>query len=110
VLGIYASRNNGPGHAVVAYRVQEDGDEALIYIYDPNIPATLHDYEAAPLMAVYDAASGTFSYDNGRAFDVMKVDDIDGNGIAIGKALSAGFVGLPFMAVLLLVWRPRSRR
>jgi hypothetical protein len=110
VLGIYSSDNNGPGHAVVAYRIEQDGEKALIYIYDPNRPATLHDYQAEPMIATFDAASSTFSYDNGRPFDEMKVDDLDDTGIALGKALSAGFVGLPFMAVLLLVRRPRSPR
>jgi hypothetical protein len=109
VLGIYSSCNNGPGHAVVAYRIEQGGEKASIYIYDPNLPATLYDYEAEPMIAVFDATNGTFRYDNGRAFDEMKLDDIDSTGIAFGKALSAGFLGLPFMAVLLLVRRPRSR-
>ena len=111
VLGIYSSYNDGPGHAVVAYRIERDGDEsAYIYIYDPNLPATLHDYEAAPMIAVFDAADGTFCYDNGRTFDEMRLDDLDDAGIALGKALSAGLVGLPFVAVLLLVRRPRFPR
>jgi hypothetical protein len=110
VLGIYSSKNDGPGHAVVAYRVDRDGEKASIYVYDPNLPATLYDYEAAPMIAVFDATDGTFSYDNGRTFDEMKVDDLDGTGIALGKALSAAFVGMPFAAFLLLVRRPRSRR
>jgi hypothetical protein len=110
VLGIYSSCNNGPGHAVVAYRIEQDGEKAFIYIYDPNIPPTLHDYETVPMMAVFDVSDGTFSYDNGRTFDEMKLDDLDDTGIALGRALSAGFVGLPFMAVLLLVRRPRSPR
>ncbi len=109
VLGIYSSGNNCPGHAVVAYRIEQDGEKAFIYIYDPNLPATLHDYEAEPMVAVFDVVRGTFSYDNGQSFDEMKLDDLDDTGIALGKALSAGFVGLPFMAVLLLVRRPRSR-
>jgi hypothetical protein len=109
VLGIYSYCNNGPGHAMVAYSIDRDGEKSYIYVYDPNLPATLHDYEAEPMIAVFDATDGTFSYDNGRTFDEMKVDDIDDTGIALGKALSAGFVGLPFMAVLLLVRRPRSR-
>lgn len=110
VLGVYPSAGDGPGHAVVAYRVERDGDRAYIYVYDPNLPPSLHDYDAEPLIAVFDAANGTFSYDNGRAFDAMKVDDLDGSGIALGKALSAGFVGVPFAAALLLVRRPRSPR
>ena len=109
MLGIYSSGGDGPGHAVVAYRVDRDGEQAYIYVYDPNLPPTLHDYEAEPLIAVFDAADGTFSYDNGRTFDTMKVDDLDDAGIALGKALSAGFLGLPFAAALLLVRRPRSR-
>jgi hypothetical protein len=109
VLGIYSSCNDGPGHAVVAYRIEQDGEKAFIYIYDPNLPPTLHDYEAEPMIAIFDAADDTFFYDNGRTFDEMKLDDLDDTGIALGKALSAGFVGLPFMAVLLLVRRPRSR-
>jgi hypothetical protein len=109
VLGIYSSSGDGPGHAVVAYRVEQEGDQSYIYVYDPNLPATLHDYEAEPMIAVFDAANGTFSYDNGRTFDRMKLDDLDDAGIALGKTLSAGLVGLPFVAVLLLVRRPRSR-
>jgi hypothetical protein len=109
VLGIYSSENNGPGHAVVAYRIEQDGNRSDIYVYDPNLPATLYDYEAVPMIAVFDATNGSFSYDNGRAFDAMKADDLDDAGIVLGKALSAGFVGLPFVAVLLLVRRPRSR-
>jgi hypothetical protein len=109
VLGIYSSSGDGPGHAVVAYRVEQEGDQAYIYVYDPNLPATLHDYEAVPMIAIFDAADGTFSYDNGRTFDTMMLDDLDDAGIALGKALSAGLVGVPFVAALLLVRRPRSR-
>jgi hypothetical protein len=110
VLGIYSSRNDGPGHAVVAYRIEQDGEKAFIYIYDPNMPATLHDYGAEPMVAIFDTTDGTFTYDNGRTFDEMKLDDLDDTGIALGKALSAGFLGLPFAAVLLLVRHPRSRQ
>jgi hypothetical protein len=111
VLGIYSSAGNGPGHAVVAYRIEQDDEKAFIYIYDPNLPPTLHDYEAEPMIAIFDAADGTFFYDNGRTFDEMKVDDLDATGIALGKALSAGFVGLPCLAIAaMLVRRPRSPR
>lgn len=109
VLGIYSSRKDGTGHAVVAYRIEEDGEKAHIYVYDPNIPPTSHDYETKPLIATYGKVDGTFSYDNGRRFDRMKVDDVDGTGIAIGKALSAGLLGLPFLTIMLLVRRPLSR-
>jgi hypothetical protein len=109
VLGIYSSSNNGPGHAVVAYRVDRDGDQSYIYIYDPNIPPTLHDYEAEPMIAVYSAADGTFSYDNGRTFDTMKLDDLDDAGIALGKRLTAGLLCMSCTAfIALLVLRPRS--
>jgi hypothetical protein len=61
------------------------------------------------MVAAFDAADGSFSYDNGRAFDEMKIDDVDDTVVGLGKALSAGFLGLPLVAVLLLVRRPRSR-
>ena len=41
--------------------------------------------------------------------DLMAMDDIDDTGVALGKALSAGLLSLPFMAALLLVRKPRSR-
>jgi hypothetical protein len=110
VIGIYSSRDNAPGHAVVAYRVEQDDDRSYIYVYDPNLPATLHDYGAEPMVATFDTVNGTFYYDNGQAFDEMRLDDIDDTGVALGKALSAGFLGLPFVAALLLVRRPRSPR
>ncbi len=105
VLGIYSSAGDGPGHAVVAYRIEEDGDKAYIYVYDPNIPATEHDYGIAPMVAVYDMADGTFSYDNGRTFDEMIVDEVDDSGIALGKTVSAGIMGLPCLAITAMLFR-----
>jgi hypothetical protein len=111
VIGIYPSAGDHPGHAVVAYRIDRDGDRSYIYVYDPNLPATLHDYDAEPMVAVFDAANGTFYYDNGRAFDEMRLDDVDGSGIELGKTVSAGMIGLPCTALAaLLVMRPRSPR
>ena len=105
VLGIYSSENSGPGHAVVAYRVDRDGEDACIYVYDPNLPPTLHDYDAEPLIAVYDAANGTFSYDNGRTFDEMKVDDLDGAGVELGKSITLGLMAFPMFLGALVIRR-----
>jgi hypothetical protein len=105
VLGIYSSTGDGPGHAVVAYRIEEAGEKAYIYVYDPNIPATEHDYWIAPMVAVYDMTEGTFSYDNGRAFDEMIVDVIDDSGVVIGKTISLGLVGFPMVLGMLIIRR-----
>jgi|AGTN01.2.fsa_nt_gi hypothetical protein len=110
VLGVYSSCNDYPGHAVVAYRIEQDGNRSYIYVYDPNIPATLHNYDTEPMIAVFDMANGTFYYNNGHLFDEMKVDEIDDTSVDLGKALTAGFVSLPFAAAIMLVRRPRSRR
>jgi len=95
---------------VVAYKIETEGEKSYIYVYDPNLPATQRDYTEEPLVAVYDSANGTFHYDNGRSFDELQLDDVDGTGIVLGKTLSAGFVGVPCMAIALLIWRPRIRR
>ncbi|OPY27491.1 MAG: hypothetical protein A4E28_02002 [Methanocella sp. PtaU1.Bin125] len=110
VIGVYSSTGSYPGHAVVAYKIETAGEKSYIYVYDPNFPATLRDYEEEPMIAVYDAEGGTFLYDNGRTFDEMRLDDVDGTGVVLGKTLSAGFVGVPCMAIALLIWRPLSRR
>ncbi len=110
VLGVYPSGGGYPGHAVVAYRIEQAGARADVYVYDPNLPATLHDYAREPLVATLDLANGTFFYDNGRAFDAMRLDDVDGEGIALGQSLSAGLLGLPCTALFaLLATRPRSQ-
>ncbi len=62
------------------------------------------------MIAVFSAADGTFSYDNGRTFDTMKLDDLDDAGIALGKRLSAGLLCMSCTTLIaLLVLRPRSR-
>jgi hypothetical protein len=109
VLGIYSSAGDGPGHAIVAYRIEEDGGKAFIYVYDPNIPATEHDYNVAPMMAVFDISGDTFCYDNGRTFDEMIVDDIDDSGVMLGKTVSASIIGLPCLAIAaMLIRRPKT--
>jgi len=118
VLGVYPSGGGYPGHAVVAYRVEQVGDaggsaggsRADIYVYDPNLPATLHDYDAEPMVAFF-FGNGTFFYDNGRTFDAMRLDDVDGEGVELGKTVSAGVIGLPCMVLAaVLIRKPRSRR
>ena len=101
VIGIYPSGGGYPGHAVVAYRIERDGEKSDIYIYDPNLPATLHDYDAYPVIAVFDAADGTFLYDNGRAFDEMRLDDLDGTGIAMPLWPEYGYMYMLFSISLL---------
>jgi hypothetical protein len=110
VIGVYPSTGNYPGHAVVAYKIVKEGEKSYIYVYDPNIPPTARDYSTEPMVAVYDRENGTFLYDNGRLFDEMKLDDIDGTGVLLGKTLSAGLLGTPCMALALLIWRPRFLR
>ena len=110
VIGIYSSTGSYPGHAVVAYKIETEGEKSYIYVYDPNFPATQRDYTEEPMVAVYDSVNGTFLYDNGRTFDELQLDDVDRTGVVFGKALSAGFVGVPCMAIALLIWRPRFPR
>jgi hypothetical protein len=110
VMGVYSSTGSYPGHAVVAYKIETEGEKSYIYVYDPNFPATHRDYAEVPMIAVYDGANGTFFYDNGRTFDELQLDEVDGTGVVLGKTLSAGFVGVPCMAIALLIWRPRFRR
>jgi hypothetical protein len=110
VIGVYSSTGSYPGHAVVAYRMETEGEKSYIYVYDPNFPATQRDYTEEPMVAVYDSLNGTFLYDNGRIFDELQLDDVDGTGIVLGKTLSAGFVGVPCMAIALIIWRPRFLR
>lgn len=110
VMGVYSSTGSYPGHAVVAYKIETEGEKSYIYVYDPNFPATQRDYAEEPMIAVYDSANGTFFYDNGRTFDELQLDEVDGTGVVLGKTLSAGFVGVPCMAIALLIWRPLFRR
>ncbi len=95
VIGVYSSKGSYPGHAVVAYKIETEGEMSYIYVYDPNLPPLQHDYVEEPMIAVYDSVNGTFLYDNDRTFDELQLDDVDGTGIALGKTLSAGFVGVP---------------
>lgn len=110
VLGLYSSGRTHPGHAVVAYMIEQRDGMAYIYVYDPNLPATLHDYNVDPMVAVFDPASNTFSYDNGRQFDEVRLDDIDAAGVAGGQAVTAGLFALPGLAVALIIGRPRYLR
>ena len=109
VLDVYSSAGSCPGHAVVAYAVDRQEDVSLIYVYDPNLPPTLHDYAAEPLIAFFDNATGSFSYDNGQKFDELKPGAIDGAGVAGGQAAAAGLLALPLLATALVI-APRSRR
>ncbi|MGA9141232.1 MAG: hypothetical protein WBZ29_13480 [Methanocella sp.] len=110
VIGVYSTTGSYPGHAVVAYKIKQEGEMSYIYVYDPNFPATERDYMEEPMVAVYDSVNGTFLYDNGRTFDELQLDDIDIPGIIMGKVLSMGFLGLPLTAVLLIARRPGSRQ
>jgi hypothetical protein len=110
VLGVYPSARTHPGHAVVAYMVERRNGVARIYVYDPNLPATLHDYGASPMVAVFDEADGSFRYDNGKQFDDLRVDEVDGDGVARGQAIVAGLLALPGIMAALLIGLPLSPR
>lgn len=92
ILGIYTSRKDHDGHAVIAYRIVERYNRSYIYLYDPNIPAESYSItQAGPwaAIAVYDLDSGSFAYDNGEQYDELKLDDIDWQGVMGGKLLVA---------------------
>lgn len=105
VIGVYYSAGGHPGHAVVAYRADTDGNRALISVYDPNLPSAMYPYQEAPLTAVYDLKNGSFSYDNGQPFDQVRLNDIDQSGVAGGRALVASMASLPGVLLFLLLMR-----
>lgn len=105
VLGVYHSGGGYPGHAVVAYKADDDGNQTLISVYDPNLPPAMYDYEAYPATAVYDHAGGTFRYDNGQTFDLVRLNDIDRTGVDSGRAIAASLASLPGVALFILVMR-----
>ena len=105
VIGVYYSAGGHPGHAVVAYRADVDGNEARISVYDPNLPPAMYPYEDVPLTAVYDLKNGSFWYDNGQPFAQVRLHDLDKSGIAAGRALVASLASLPGALIFLLLMR-----
>ena len=111
VLGVYHSGGGYPGHAVVAYKADYDGNRTLISVYDPNLPPTMYDYGESsdygesPVAAVYDIVNGTFWYDNGQAFDLVRLNDLNRTGVASGRAIIASVATLPGVALFILAIR-----
>lgn len=101
VIGIYYSGGGHPGHAIVAYRAEVDGNRTLLYVYDPNLSPAAYDYEASPAAALYDDETGTFSYDNGQTFDQVRLDDINSDGVAGGKAIIVSLTSFPAAALFI---------
>lgn len=102
VIGVYYSGGGHPGHAVVAYRADLDGNRTLVSVYDPNLPPALYDYRETPAEAVFDLHNGTFQYDNGEPFDQVRLDDISHAGVVAGQVITAGLASLPAAALLIM--------